>query len=207
MVSRSRKTTHVLDALTSRRARLAPVLQCALDGFATADQSCRRECGDVLDVLQTLDCDDETCASALWFYVAKGQPETWAKAGSGVSADVARLVGGQLAAERVWELHGERGSGGGEGLRRLLLAIIRDLRVVFVLLARQLARLRRADDLPADQAAALARLTADIHAPLANRLGIWQLKWELEDLAFRQLQPETYKRVAKLLAERRTDRE
>src|SRR5699024_1124796 len=116
-------------------------------------------------------------------------------------------VGGQLAAERVWELHGERGSGGGEGLRRLLLAIIRDLRVVFVLLARQLARLRRADDLPADQAAALARLTADIHAPLANRLGIWQVKWELEDLAFRQLQLDTYKRVAKLLAERRTDRE
>ncbi|MFZ0870150.1 MAG: bifunctional (p)ppGpp synthetase/guanosine-3',5'-bis(diphosphate) 3'-pyrophosphohydrolase, partial [Rhodanobacter sp.] len=57
------------------------------------------------------------------------------------------------------------------------------------------------------QSAALARLTRDIHAPLANRLGIWQLKWELEDLAFRFLQPDVYKRIAKLLDERRTDRE
>ncbi|MGB5939190.1 MAG: bifunctional (p)ppGpp synthetase/guanosine-3',5'-bis(diphosphate) 3'-pyrophosphohydrolase, partial [Rhodanobacter sp.] len=54
---------------------------------------------------------------------------------------------------------------------------------------------------------ALARLTRDIHAPLANRLGIWQLKWELEDLAFRYLQPDTYRRIANLLDERRADRE
>jgi GTP pyrophosphokinase len=92
-------------------------------------------------------------------------------------------------------------------LRRLLLAIVRDLRVVFVLLARQLARMRAVAALPPEQSAALARLTRDIHAPLANRLGIWQLKWELEDLAFRFLQPETYQRIAKLLDERRADRE
>ncbi|WP_251278844.1 HD domain-containing protein, partial [Enterobacter hormaechei] len=74
-----------------------------------------------------------------------------------------------------------------EGLRRLLLAIIRDLRVVPILLARQLARMRAADKLDDEQRRALAQLTRDIHAPLANRLGIWQLKWELEDLAFRHL--------------------
>ncbi|MGH8164086.1 MAG: RelA/SpoT family protein, partial [Rhodanobacteraceae bacterium] len=60
---------------------------------------------------------------------------------------------------------------------------------------------------PAPQRRALAQLTADIHAPLANRLGIWQVKWELEDLAFHYLQPETYKRIAALLDERRADRE
>ncbi len=96
---------------------------------------------------------------------------------------------------------------GAEGLRRLLLAIVRDLRVVFVLLARQLARMRAVATLPPEQQAALARLTRDIHAPLANRLGIWQLKWELEDLAFRFLQPDVYQRIAKLLDERRADRE
>jgi GTP pyrophosphokinase len=69
----------------------------------------------------------------------------------------------------------------------LLLAIVRDLRVVLILLSRHLARLRLASALPEEQRRALAQLTRDIHAPLANRLGIWQLKWELEDLAFRYL--------------------
>ena len=72
-----------------------------------------------------------------------------------------------------------------KGLRRLLLAIVRDLRVIPILLARQLAWMRHASRLPEDERRALAQLTRDIHAPLANRLGIWQLKWELEDLAFR----------------------
>jgi GTP pyrophosphokinase len=122
--------------------------------------------------------------------------------------DVRNLVDGQQAAERVWSLYASRGgSGGTEGLRRLLLAIIRDLRVVFILLARQVVRMRAASTLPDDERRALAQLTADIHAPLANRLGIWQLKWELEDLAFRFLQPEVYKRIAHLLDERRGDRE
>ena len=123
-------------------------------------------------------------------------------------AEMKNLIEGQQAAERVWSLYAARGSSGGtEGLRRLLLAIIRDLRVVFILLARQLVRMRAAGDLPEDERRALAQLTADIHAPLANRLGIWQLKWELEDLAFRYLQPDVYRRIAHLLDERRGDRE
>ena len=65
----------------------------------------------------------------------------------------------------------------------------------------------RGGELPEDEQRALAQLTADIHAPLANRLGIWQLKWELEDLAFRYLQPDVYRRIAHLLDERRGDRE
>jgi GTP pyrophosphokinase len=122
--------------------------------------------------------------------------------------DVRHLVEGQQAAERVRSLYAARASAGGnEGLRRLLLAIIRDLRVVFILLARQLVRMRQASLLPDEELRALAQLTADIHAPLANRLGIWQLKWELEDLAFRYLQPDVYRRIAELLDERRGDRE
>src|SRR5262249_54549402 len=121
---------------------------------------------------------------------------------------VREMVEGQQAAERVWSLYAARSGGSSaEGLRRLLLAIIRDLRVVFILLARQLAQLRAAAQATPEQRHEIAQLTADIHAPLANRLGIWQLKWELEDLAFRYLQPDTYKRIAKLLDERRADRE
>ena len=93
-----------------------------------------------------------------------------------------------------------------EGLRRLLLALVKDVRVVMIDLAWQLVLLRhaRADH---ELAQELARETMLIHAPLANRLGIWQLKWELEDLAFRYQDPGKYRRVAQLVAEHRTQRE
>jgi len=93
-----------------------------------------------------------------------------------------------------------------EGLRRLLLALVKDVRVVMIDLAWQLVLLRhaRADH---ELAQELARETMLIHAPLANRLGIWQLKWELEDLAFRYQDPGQYRRIAQLVAEHRTQRE
>ncbi|MGH8033909.1 MAG: RelA/SpoT family protein, partial [Lysobacterales bacterium] len=93
-----------------------------------------------------------------------------------------------------------------EGLRRLLLALVKDVRVVLIDLAWQLVQLRRARG-NTEQARFLARETALIHAPLANRLGVWQLKWQLEDLAFRFQEPEQYQKIATLVAERRTERE
>jgi GTP pyrophosphokinase len=196
-----------LAAWRKRADTLSPDLAEALEACSErpVDQT---ECGDILDLLDMLGCDAPTLAAALWFEVARVDPAAWAARSAALPADLQRLVAGQQAAEQVWALHAQRAPGGAtEGLRRLLLAIVRDLRVVFVLLARQLARMRAAASLPPEQAAALARLSRDIHAPLANRLGIWQLKWELEDLAFRHLQPDTYRRIARLLDERRVDRE
>jgi GTP pyrophosphokinase len=160
-----------------------------------------------LEALARLDADAEVAAAA----ILRALPELHTRLGAAFDRDhpaIVALVEGQQAAAQVWSLHAEqRGTGSAEGLRRLLLAIVRDLRVVPILLARQLARLREATRLPEDERRALARLTRDIHAPLANRLGIWQLKWELEDLAFRHLEPETYQRIARLLDEKRADRE
>jgi GTP pyrophosphokinase len=159
-------------------------------------------------LLRDLDCDDDTRAAAAWYAVARLRPDDWRGAMPRVTAGTRRLVEGQQQAERVWALHAARdGGGGNEGLRRLLLAIIRDLRVVYLLLARQLAEMRAAASLPEAQRRELALRTRDIHGPLANRLGIGQWKWELEDLAFRYLQPELYHRIARLLDERRADRE
>ena len=93
-----------------------------------------------------------------------------------------------------------------EGLRRLLLALVKDVRVVLVDLAWQLVLMRRLEE-DGPRAETLARETMMIHAPLANRLGIWQLKWELEDLSFRFLDPAAYRRIADLVAEHRTERE
>jgi len=166
---------------------------------------------ETLDLLEQLRADAETFAACVVHTLQQAGIKGVAAVLDAIARDAPRvrdLVEGQQAAEKVWSLYAARsGAGHAEGLRRLLLAIIRDLRVVFILLARQLARMRAAAHAPPAQRHALAQLTADIHAPLANRLGIWQLKWELEDLAFRYLQPDTYKRIARLLDERRADRE
>ena len=159
------------------------------------------ELAQTLSELDVLRADSATLSAAALF---ASVPET--EIPSNLVPQV--LIEGQREAGKVWSIYAERGApGNAEGLRRLLLAIVRDLRVVLILLTRQLVRLRAAVGKPSQATTALARLSADIHAPLANRLGIWQVKWEMEDLIFRILQPETYRRIASLLDEKRGDRE
>src|SRR5210317_1097964 len=93
-----------------------------------------------------------------------------------------------------------------EALRKMLLAVVSDVRLVLVRIADQLYRLREAKHAPDVLKEALALETREIYAPLANRLGVWQLKWELEDLAFRYAEPETYAEIAHALKEKRTER-
>jgi GTP pyrophosphokinase len=94
-----------------------------------------------------------------------------------------------------------------EALRKMLLAVVSDVRLVLVRIAEQLLRLREARRAPRSVQQALALETREIYAPLANRLGVWQLKWELEDLAFRYVDPDTYLAIAKSLNEKRDERE
>jgi len=94
-----------------------------------------------------------------------------------------------------------------ENVRKMLLAFSRDLRVVMLRLASRLQTLRHYAASKQPMPAAVAREALQVFAPLANRLGIWQVKWEMEDLAFRFLEPETYKQVARWLDEKRVERE
>lgn len=94
-----------------------------------------------------------------------------------------------------------------ENVRKMLLAFSRDLRVVMLRLASRLQTLRYYAATKRPVSPAIAREAQQVFAPLANRLGIWQMKWELEDLAFRFLEPDTYKEVARLLDEKRVERE
>src|SRR5580693_1164676 len=94
-----------------------------------------------------------------------------------------------------------------ETLRKMLLAVVSDPRLVLARLAEELVALRHARTLSAAERARRALEARAIYAPLANRLGVWQLKWELEDLAFRYLEADEYRRVAAALNERRADRE
>jgi GTP pyrophosphokinase len=94
-----------------------------------------------------------------------------------------------------------------EILRKMVLGMVEDVRVVLIRLASRTQTLRWFSKHALAEREAYARETLDIYAPLANRLGVWQLKWELEDLSFRFLEPATYKRIAKMLDERRVERE
>lgn len=202
-----------LDSLLQRAstAALPPALREALQqAWRDADHSTRQPWlvqADALDTLARLSADGSVIAAALLFdlpglraalspLIARHYPA------------VAGLLDGQDAAAQVWALHAGRDAGrNSEGLRRLLLSIVQDLRVVPILLARQLACMRAAERLPEEERRGMAQLTRDIHAPLANRLGIWQLKWELEDLAFRFLEPDTYRHIAREVDETRSGRE
>ena len=94
-----------------------------------------------------------------------------------------------------------------DNLRKMLVAMAEDLRVVFIKLADRLHNMRTLDALPKDRQLKNAQETLEIFAPLAHRLGIWELKWQLEDLSFRYLEPQQYQRIARLIDSRRTQRE
>jgi GTP pyrophosphokinase len=126
--------------------------------------------------------------------------------------EIATLVGGVTKMEKVplSTDHSARGRSRdreAEFLRQTLLTMSDDVRVVLIKLADRLHNMRTLSHLDRERQIAMAGETMDIFAPLCSRLGIWQWKWELEDLAFRYLEPERYKRIASLIDERRADRD
>ena len=138
--------------------------------------------------------------------------DDWLRSRFGPS--VAQLVADLRQLMRLSELTRARGQGGtqAEGLRKMLLAMVNDVRVVLLRLASREQTLRyfaarKGAGVDAGMQGAIARETLDLYAPLANRLGVWQLKWALEDLAFRLLEPDTYKQLASLLDGKRVERE
>ncbi|MDP9252252.1 MAG: bifunctional (p)ppGpp synthetase/guanosine-3',5'-bis(diphosphate) 3'-pyrophosphohydrolase [Chloroflexota bacterium] len=119
--------------------------------------------------------------------------------------EIGRLVEGVT---KLGRLQGQsRDAHQAENIRKMFLAMADDLRVVIIKLCDRLHNMRTLAPLPLEKQKRIARQTIEIYAPLAHRLGIWQIKWELEDLAFKYLEPEQYKEVAEQLAERRQVRE
>jgi len=157
--------------------------------------------------------DDPVLAAAVLAKPAVGlpgiTPEKLARlVGSPVAEIALALVRlGELGLPRDWSPVQGLDSRQAETLRKMLLAVVSDPRLVLARLAEQLVGLRHARDLPAEERERLAVEARAVFAPLANRLGVWQLKWELEDLAFRYLDAEEYRHIAAVLNERRADRE
>ncbi|HET9681816.1 MAG TPA: HD domain-containing protein, partial [Candidatus Limnocylindrales bacterium] len=119
--------------------------------------------------------------------------------------EVAQLVDGVTKLSKFSTLSHEQQQA--ENIRKMFLAMAEDIRVVLIKLSDRLHNMRTLAALPADKQARIARQTLEIYAPLAERLGIWQVKWELEDLSFKVLEPSAFRELAKLLDTRRKARE
>jgi GTP pyrophosphokinase len=163
-------------------------------------------------VVASLRLDLDTRLAALLFAASDDLEDAAEKLSAQFGAAVARLVDGlrRLKGLQLVTRQGEGAQGvkaQAEVLRKMMLAMSEDIRVVLLRLASRTQTLRFLADRPGPARAEVARESLDIYAPLANRIGVWHLKWELEDLAFRYLEPETYRRIAKMLDERRVERE
>jgi GTP pyrophosphokinase len=165
----------------------------------------------VVEILMTLHLDADTLVAALFSHIPNVMlpPDVLA---SHFNSGVTEMVAGVRKLHMVDDLDLQKQQASDkisqlEGLRKLLLGMAEDVRVVLIKLAERVQIMRELKSMPEEARRRMARETMDIFAPLANRLGIWQLKWELEDLSFRFLEPENYQQIAKLLDERREDRE
>ena len=163
-------------------------------------------------VAASLRLDLDTRLAALLFASSDYLEDAGEKLAAQFGAPVAELVGGlsRLKGLQLVTARSERAQSvkaQAEVLRKMLLAMSEDIRVVLLRLASRTQTLRHLAERPDAERAEVARESLDIYAPLANRIGVWHLKWELEDLAFRFLEPDTYKRIAKMLDERRVERE
>jgi GTP pyrophosphokinase len=166
----------------------------------------------VAEILQELKLDYETIAAAMLHDVVEDTDVTLEQVRAEFGPVIARLVDGVTRMERIGEFQEKTHTGSrehvqAESLRKLLLAMAEDVRVVLIKLADRLHNMRTLQHLDPGRQRRIAQETHDIYAPLANRLGIWQVKWELEDLSLRYLEPEAYLQIARQLAETRTDRE
>lgn len=175
----------------------------------------------VATVLAQLETDADTRIAALLFELATIDPLAAEKIEERFGKEVTDLVNGVRQLMRLHKdtflrqetAHGKNAAQEAaaqlEVLRKMLLAMAPDMRVVLVRLGSRVTTLRYFSEqrLFTEQSRQYARETFDLYAPLANRLGVWQLKWELEDLSFRFLEPEAYKSIATQLEEKRTERE
>lgn len=167
----------------------------------------------VADILVELRLDYEAIIAAILHDSVEDTAITLEQIEASFGSAVASLVDGVTKMEVIDTIPVQSSSKtrhdwvNAESLRKMLLAMVEDVRVVLIKLADRLHNMRTLYYLPEEKQKRIASETLDIYAPLANRMGIWQLKWELEDLALRYLEPETYKKIARLLDEKRIDRE
>ena len=160
---------------------------------------------EVASILAELRLDAATLVAAILHDTVEDTELTAQELTAEFGPEVAKLVEGVTKLGRI-SIRTEQ-QHQAENIRKMLLAMAEDVRVVLIKLADRLHNMRTLEYLPEPKRLRISRETLDIYAPLAHRLGIWQVKWELEDLAFRNLQPDDYRDVVKRINRERKDRE
>jgi GTP pyrophosphokinase len=167
---------------------------------------------EVADIVRSLDADDDVVIAAMiqplldaGYIEREGALKRFGEEPLRLALSLRQL--GEFGLPADWAPERGLEAAQAEALRKMLLAVIGDVRLVVVRLAEQLQRMRAAKNVGGTRQRKLAIETREVYAPLANRLGVWQVKWELEDLAFRYLEPLQYKHIAAALKTRRSERE
>jgi GTP pyrophosphokinase len=200
---------------TTRAAssRLQAGLEALRDIALSSDGDLVRSAAlDVAEIVRSLDADDDVVMAAMIQPLLDGGYIDREAAGKRFGEEPVRLARalnqlGQFGLPADWTPDRGLETAQAEALRKMLLAVIGDVRLVVVRLAAQLQKMRSAKGVGTLGQRKLAIETREVYAPLANRLGVWQVKWELEDLAFRYLEPLQYKHIAAALKTRRSERE
>lgn len=190
---------------------------CTLAQLAGSDQaietgvSCLQQGLMIADILADLEVDQETLAAAIMFVCVHYADLSLDDVAEQLSPPIAKLVQGVEKMSAVHNLNAfnkyQQNKQQLDNVRKMLLAMVDDVRVVLIKLAERLCLLRTSLKLPSTMQQQIASEVMEIYAPLANRLGIGALKWEMEDLAFRYIHPEDYKSIAKGLKAKRLERD
>jgi guanosine-3',5'-bis(diphosphate) 3'-pyrophosphohydrolase len=159
----------------------------------------------VADILADLEMDRATIAAALLHDVVEDTVVTSEEVTELFGAEIAALVDGVTKLTRI--PYQSKEDAQVENLRKMFLAMAKDIRVIIIKLADRLHNMRTLASLPPAKQQTIARETLEIYSPIAHRLGIWRIKWDLEDLALRYLEPDAYRDIAERVAKKRTARE
>ncbi|MGR4064926.1 MAG: RelA/SpoT family protein [Vulcanimicrobiaceae bacterium] len=159
----------------------------------------------VAGILAELEMDRQTIAAALLHDVVEDTSVTREQVAAEFGEEVSNLVDGVTKLTRI--PYQSKEDAQVENLRKMFMAMARDIRVVIIKLADRLHNMRTLASLPADKQQRIARETIDIYAPIAHRLGIWKIKWEIEDLCLRYLDPDAYREIVEHVAKTRAERE
>src|SRR5918996_1636581 len=211
--------THTIDEIVAEATNHRPNLNAALvrrayETAPAAHEGQLRSSGEpyvthpvaVTYYLATLQMDAETLAAALLHDVPEDTDFTIADIEKSFGREVAKLVDGVTKLSKFGSARSMEEQQA-ENIRKMFMAMAEDVRVVIIKLADRLHNMRTLGFLSPEKQARIARQTMEIYAPLAHRLGMWQIKWELEDLSFKYIEPEKYRQLVEMLADRRKVRE